>query len=267
MIDEGVQNARRLRNAAQGRRREARECRIGSPERDRLLAEAANSLQDAIEDLERRLRTVRRTTTQHTVDLCRILQALSQTYGSLGATRRDARDYRAAAEHYDRGNAYEAERRLGCRRFVYDDEILGHDTYNMLQRLIVRLLDHPSLLREPDFIADLNAVSDELRQEVSEGRNDSWGLADLALCLFLSGTHEERAIDSVSSNWALADAMSLRIESSQAQPTFYESTYHVVEALIEEGLGKGEMLGERLKRFSQLLQRKGGFAKRADEAR
>ena len=176
MIDELLQDVHRLRNEAQGRRREARKRELDRNQRDRLLAQAAAGFQAAITALERGLRTVRRTQSQHTVDLCRILQALSQTYASLGGTRRDAKDFKAAAEQYDRGNDYEEERRKNCRRFIYDSENLGHDTFNMLQRRIVRLLDDGSRLIEPEFVAELDAVGKELDQGIRRRTQGQLGI-------------------------------------------------------------------------------------------
>jgi hypothetical protein len=162
---------------------------------------------------------------------------LSQTYGSLGGTWRDACDLGKARDFYDKGNEYETERRRHCG---------AKDTYNMLQRLIVGLLMNPAELGQDPFVAQLKEVQEEIERQVRDGRNDSWALADLAMVRFLCGTD--------------ADVVIADLEKGQAEATFYESTYNVVLALLREGLGKGDPLGARLESFMLLLKRKGGFA-------
>jgi hypothetical protein len=92
---------------------------------------------------------VRRRQEGYTNDVCRLLESLSQTYGSLGGTWRDAGNLQEAIQRYDQGNLYEEERRRHCTHL---------DTYNMLQRLIVRLLANPGLAEQATFTAELNAV-------------------------------------------------------------------------------------------------------------
>jgi hypothetical protein len=58
---------------------------------------------------------------------------------------------------------------------------------------------------------------------------------------------------------AEADAAIADLERGKAEATFYESTYNAVMALINEGLGRGGVLGDRLAAFRRLLQRKGGL--------
>jgi hypothetical protein len=172
--------------------------------------------------------------------VCRVLEALSQSYGSLGGTWRDAggsKNRELAGTLYDQGNEYEEERRRNCS---------AKDTYNMLQRLIIRLLIEPARIGQPDFVADLNAALAEIERQVADGRDDSWALADLALARFLCGVEADAAI---------AD-----LERRKAEATFYESAYNAVATLVEEGLGKGNALGDRLEAFKRLLQRKGGIA-------
>jgi hypothetical protein len=116
----------------------------------------------------------------------------------------------------------------------------------MLQRLIIRLLIEPARIEQPDFVAHLNATRAEIERQVADGRDDSWALADLALARFLCGVEADAAI---------AD-----LERRKAEATFYESAYNAVATLVEEGLGKGNALGDRLEGFKRLLQRKGGIA-------
>lgn len=236
MIDELLESVAQHRSDAQDLRRKGRKEKEQA-QRDRLFRAAAEEFQKAIAALERGLRTVRRQQDAYTQDVCRVLEALSQSYGSLGGTWRDAGDRPRAIDLYDRGNAYEEERRRNCA---------ARDTYNMLQRLIVRLLTEPALIERADFVADLNAVREEIERQVGAGRDDSWALADLALARFLCGVEADAAI---------AD-----LERRKAEATFYESAYNAIAALLDEGLGKSNALGERLEGFKRLLQRKGGIA-------
>lgn len=235
MIDELLERAVRDRNDAQDLRRKARE-KEDQGERDQLFADAASRFQNVISDLERGLRTVRRQQEPYTRDVCRILEALSQTYGSFGGTWRDAGDLLRAEEQYMKGNEYEEERRRNCA---------AKDTYNMLQLLIVRLLIEPARIRQADFVADLKAVRDELERQVEAGRNDSWALADLTLSRILCGDED--------------DSEFKKIEQGNASAAFYESTYNAIAALVNEGLARGDALGDRLESFKRLLQRKGGI--------
>jgi hypothetical protein len=236
MIEELLATVAQLRSDAQDLRRQGRNAG-GQKEATHFFDEAAKEFKNAITLLERGLRMLRREQGGYSRDVCRVLEVLSQSYGSLGGTWRDAGDLQQAVKLYDKGNDYEEERRRNCA---------AKDTYNMLQRLIIRLLAEPTLLQTRDFVAALNKVRLELERQVRDGRNDSWALADLALTQFLCG--------------ADADAVTADLERSQAESTFYESAYNAVAALVNEGLGKGDALGERLEAFKRLLQRKGGLA-------
>jgi hypothetical protein len=231
-VKELLEKATTLRNNAQDSRRSARK-ETDSAERAYLFDEAAADFQHAVADLERGLRSVRRQQQGYNPNVCSILEALSQSYGSLGGTWRDAGDLEKAQRFYDTGNDYEGERRKNCG---------AKDTYNMLQRLIIRALRQPALVRDSVFLTEI----DEVRVEIErQNRTDSWGLADLALAQFLCGNSAEQVI---------AD-----LEQGAAAATFYESTYNAVTALIAEGLGRNGELGDQLKSFQRLLQRKGGL--------
>lgn len=236
MVEELLASVAQLRGNAQDLRRNGRG-EFNHEKRTELFERAAKEFSNAIIALERGLRTLQRHQSGYTRDVCRVLEALSQSYGSLGGTFRDAGDLTKARDSYDRGNQYEQERRMNCA---------ARDTYNMLQRLIIRLLIDPTLLRQNSFATDLDIVKQEITRQVTAGRNDSWALADLALVQFLSGTDDNAVMDN--------------LEKGQAEATFYESTYNAVAALTKEGLGKGHELGERLEAFKRLLQRKGGLA-------
>lgn len=233
MIDELLAHAAQLRSDAQDLRRQARKATTPL-ERDGLFRSAADKFKEAIAVLERGLRTVRRQQTGHTLEVCSLLEGLSQTYGSLGGTWRDAGERARALEQYDKGNVYEEERREKCA---------AKDSYNMVQRLVIQVLINHS---EEKFVAELNEVRQVIAQQFDQGRNDSWGLADLALLQILCGAEIDTAL--------------AELEKRNADATFYESAYHAIAALLEEGLGKGEPLGERLEAFKRLLQRKGGLA-------
>lgn len=236
MIDELLDRVTQIRNDAQDLRRKGRK-EPDPTKRKRLFDAAAAEFRKAITALERGLRTLRRQQDGFTSDVCRVLEALSQSYGSLGGTWRDAGDRAKARRWYDDGNEYEQERRDNCG---------ARDTYNMLQRLIVRLLDEPERIDQPEFVAELSTVRDEIERQVGAGRIDSWALADLALARFLSG--------------AEADAAIANLERGTADAAFYESAHNAMAALVDEGLGRGEVLGERLEAFRRLLQRKSGLA-------
>ena len=168
-------------------------------------------------------------------------ELLSQTYGSQGGTYRDAGDFERAIECYDQCYKIELERITQCQH---------KDSYNLLQRLVVRILHARKVPSGDEAVHGLNmcvALDDarkEIERQVFSGRNDSWALADLALVRFLSGQDAEQAIRD--------------LEGRKSDASFYESTLVVVEALIKEGLG-GTALGERLERFGRLLRRKGGM--------
>jgi|ERR1041384_7817393 hypothetical protein len=222
-----------LRNNAQDARLNARKETTAPGERTQLFKDAADDFQHAITDLERGLRTVRRQQDGYNVNVCGILKALSETYGSLGGTWRDARDLEQAEKFYDIGNEYERERRTNCG---------DKDTYNMLQRLIIRALRKPALVNDAKFLEEIKEVRAELQRQ---NRTDSWALADRVLTEFLCGSSAEQFIK--------------ELEYGDAAPTFYQSTYEAVTALIKGGLGQEGELGNRLESFRRLLQRKGGL--------
>jgi hypothetical protein len=87
--------------------------------------------------------------------------------------------------------------------------------------------------------------------QFDHGGADTWGLADLVLMRILCGDEATAA----------ARDLKLRVadlEKTSADPNFYESTFHAVAALAEEGFGRG--ISERLEELKQLMQRKGGLA-------
>jgi hypothetical protein len=235
VIDEILMDAAQFRSDGQDLRRKARK-EESTAVRNQLFDAAAAEFQKAITTLERGLRTVRRQQDGYTRDVCRVLEALSQSYGSMGGTRRDAGDRLEAQKQYEKGNEYEEERRQHCG---------AKDTYNLLQRLVIRALIAPDCVKEDGFLKEINGVREEIERQVNSGRDDSWALADLALARFLAGFEADLAIGD--------------LDRRNAEATFYESAYNAVAALVDEGLGKDKPLGERLEVFKRLLQRKGGI--------
>jgi hypothetical protein len=230
MTDDLLTTVERYRADAQVARLDAlKEC--DATQRDALFRNALALFQAAIILLNRGLRRVRRYDKGYTKDVCRLLESLSQTHGSLAGTFRDTGDLQEAICHYDQGNLYEEERRQHCA---------ASDTYKMLQRVIVRLLAEPGLALDSALLAELNAVRAEIERQKDKGRNDSWVLADLALTRILCGVD--------------ADEVVARLEGRKAEPQFYESTHNTVKALVDKGLG-----GARLEAFQRMLQRKGGL--------
>jgi tetratricopeptide (TPR) repeat protein len=234
-----------IRSDAQKMRKRAREQRANddNTSASRSFNNAAEKFQDAITRLRGELRAFRRESPGSSPEVCRLLELLSQTYGSQGGTYRDAEDLVKAIKCYDEGYKIELKRITECQHI---------DSYNLLQRLVVRILLVPKALspdwKEPVHDVNVRAALDEavkeIERQVFSGRDDSWALADLALARFLSGQDAEQAIRD--------------LEGRKSDASFYESTLVVVEALIKEGLG-GTALGEGLENFGRLLRRKGGM--------
>lgn len=253
MIDDLLARTTEIRNNAQDLRRRARKAETDRAEKFDL---AVREFQKAIDALEPALRAVRRQQPHHSADACRLLKVLSQTYGSLGGTWRDARNLDPgnldkAEKSYMRGDDYEEELRRKCK----PPESL--DTYNMLQRLVIRLLKKQELMTDPDFRAEMSGVQAELARQKQAGRKDSWALADMALVGIFLGGNAESAVETLE---GLVKETLRDLEKGTAETTFYESAYYAVDALVQEGLGRGQGLGNQLEAFRQILQRKGGIA-------
>jgi tetratricopeptide (TPR) repeat protein len=209
--------------------------------KEKKWTDAARTFQKAIAALDRQLLVLRLRGPSNQDDLCKLLETLSQTYGSLAGTWRDAQDYAQAQKYYDKGNDAEKDRREHC----------GHlDSYNLLQRLVVRILEHPKDWKEVvvDGMSLAEALSHArgvIAKQVEAGRHDSWALADLALVTILCDESAERTLAS--------------LDKRHVDRAFYESTHKAVSALIAEGLGSGTELHERLIRFQEFLEQKGGL--------
>ena len=85
----------------------------------------------------------------------------------------------------------------------------------------------------------------ELDRQHGLGRRDSWFLADVILVKFLRNQPAEEIFSA--------------LESEEAETSFYESTDQVIGALLDEGLGHGDSLADKLLRFRRMLQRRGGL--------
>ena len=243
-IENTLDEVSRIRSDAQDMRKSAREqLAKGDANASRSFQNAAEKFQEAVIRLRGELRSFRRKYPDNSPEVCGLLELLSQTYGSQGGTYRDAGDFKRAIECYDQGYKIELERITQCQR---------KDSYNLLQRLVVRILLAPNVLSpgQDEAVEGVNvraALDDamkEIERQVYSGRNDSWALADLALVRLLSGQDAEQAIRD--------------LEGRKSDASFYESTLVVVEALIKEGL-RGTPLGETLEKFGRLLRRKGGM--------
>jgi tetratricopeptide (TPR) repeat protein len=234
----------RIRSEAQDMRNSACEqLAKGDADASRSFHNAVEKFQEAVIRLRGELRASRRKYRENSPEVCALLELLSQTYGSQGGTYRDAKDFQSAIECYDQGYKIELKRITECQH---------KDSYNLLQRLVVRILLAPNVLSQgwDETVHDVNvraALDDamkEIDRQVSSGRDDSWALADLALVRFLSGQDAEQVIRD--------------LEERKSGASFYKSTLAVVEALIKEGFGD-TALRERLENFGRLLRRKGGM--------
>ena len=243
MFEELRQQTAQLRSDAQDLRRKARK-EPAQQARDDLFKQAAAKFKDAIGVLERGLRQLRRqgASTSPSSDMCKLLELVSQTYGSLGGTWRDAGDLSAALAQYETGDRYEEERRAQCH---------AQDSYNMVQRRVLQLMIQPGLLEQPGFKKEMNQVLATIVTQFDRGRSDTWGLADLVLMRILCGAEAADAASDLTRR--IED-----LEKTSADPNFYESTFHAVAALADEALGRD--VRERLEELKQLMHRKGGLA-------
>ena len=155
-----------------------------------------------------------------------------------------------AIEAYDAGYQIEQERLERCD---------SPDSYNLLQRLVVRILRNAASLDDSstdagsglDVPDQLRRARDEIDRQIGAGRRDSWAKADLVLAEFLcKGDAEKRIAD---------------LEMSNPDAGFYVSTHAVITSLLEElqGLQASDDssidLERGLQRFKRLLERRGGL--------
>jgi tetratricopeptide (TPR) repeat protein len=237
MNEQLVKDVTVRRLEAQGWRRDARKLPHDDPERKLLLEKAARTLMRAISTLKRELQTIEGQPVEQK-EKATLRELLSQTWGSLGGTYRDAKDYEKALNSYSDGNEVEEKRRR-------EDGVLGLDSYNMVQRLIVQLRKDPAQLNEEEFLNELDSARKELDRQFQLGRRDGWALADAAVIRFLRGEAAEEIVSD--------------LESRNLDTSFYESTYEAIGALLDEGLGRETPLEDRLRQFRLMLRRRGGL--------
>jgi tetratricopeptide (TPR) repeat protein len=243
-----LETASMYRSNAQIYRKQAKQMREDGnlEEANRLFKDAVNEYEKAIRVLRRELRNVRGAPERGLKEECEHLRLLSQTHGSLGGTWRDARRFDEAIKEYDEGYRIEEERKQRCQ----DD-----DSYNLLQRLVVRILRCPRALQDSsknvgsglDVPHELTAACHEIERQVliQQSRNDSWAKADLVLV---------RALLRQTVKEAISD-----LETANPDHSFYASTHEVIKSLLDEGLGRGQELGRWLQEFKLFLERRGGL--------
>jgi Tetratricopeptide Repeats-Sensor len=254
------------RNTAQSYRSEAkRRIEAKSPqEAESFFESAVAEQQKAIRILRRELNSIGEEREKKQEKL-KLLRLLSQTYGSIGGIWRDAAHleqpsndektndekrtelFKKAIDAYDQGYEIEKER----KQFFNDD-----DSYNLLQRIVVRILHKPPSLDDSDQTVEgkltvrqaLELAHEEIKRQVvnEKTRTDSWAKADLVLVRALLQEPAEKALKD--------------LEMENPDFSFYASTLTVIKALIEEGLGKDQELGNRLQEFQLFLERKGGIS-------
>ncbi len=198
-------------------------------------------------------------------DICTLLETQSHTIGSLGGTWRDAGQFLKAIHYYDEGYRIELDRKTQCKH---------KDSYNLLQRIIVRILfapesisgEYPALVEGVNVLQALDEARKEIEAQVYAGRDDSWALADLALVRFLCNQPAEDAIKDLKILEEQREEQRekqketlTKLDKRNSDPSFYECTCQVVDALLDEGLGVRTPLASGLKEFRDLLKRKGGL--------
>lgn len=238
MNEQLVEDVRGRRLEAQEWRRDARKLPHDDPQRKLLLKDAASTLMRAISTLKREIRAIEGRQPVEQKEKAALQELLSQTWGSLGGTYRDAKDYEKALKSYDDGNEVEEKRRR-------EDGVRGLDSYNMVQRLLIQLLMDPTNLTKEEFVNELDSARRELDRQFQLGRRDGWALADAALIRFLRGEAAEEIVSD--------------LESRKLDTSFYESTSEAIGALLDEGLGRGTPLEDRLHQFRLMLRRRGGL--------
>jgi hypothetical protein len=167
----------------------------------------------------------------HEVELA---QQLADCWGILGGVYRAAGELSAARDAYDCGAGYETSPRFGIL-----------NTYNQVNRLVVRVMERPELLspaavdvdmpgRETAHMAQLlRETGDEIERQLREGRADRpWALADLAMVRLLAG---QPGVES---------ALAALAESSANDVFPFESTLKVVRELAGRSLSMQDRLVE-----------------------
>src|SRR5260370_21617735 len=176
-----------------------------------------------------------------------IAEQLADCWGILGGVYRSQGDLDEARKAYDEGYKDESSNRFNVI-----------NTYNRVNRLVVRILAKPDLLsdsaplvediEEPATMRQLLGKADEeIERQLREGRRDKpWALADLAMVRLLGSLQ----------NFDLA--LNALDESSANDPFPYASMLKVIRELIDRRLPMQDELiiaGERLRaRLPQTLR-------------
>jgi hypothetical protein len=177
-----------------------------------------------------------------------VAEQLADCWGILGGVCRAQGDLEGAKEAYDNGYTYESSKRFNIL-----------NTYNRVNRLVVRILQTPELLCDPSPVTDiaetdkktmselLRETAEEIERQLREGRQDrAWALADLAMVRLLGG------LDGVDITLSALD------EGSANDPFPYHSTLKVIRELAQRELPMRDKLvavGERLRqKLPQTMQ-------------
>ena len=170
-----------------------------------------------------------------------VAKELADCWGILGGVYRAQGDLANASAAYDRGFAYESGRRFN---------ILS--SYNLVNRLVVRILQRPGLLSAPPPpVGDvagalaktmpelLREAAVEIERQIRDGRKDrTWAQADLVMVRLLGGLE---GVDAALA--ALEDAT-----TNDPFPT--HSMLKVIRELAQKDLPRKDQLlavGERLR--------------------
>jgi hypothetical protein len=137
-------------------------------------------------------------------------QRLYQCLGSLGGTWRDAAevepDIQKKRSNWDKSiTCYDAGYKIESGTNERYPDFKFYDSYNLLQRLVVRILREPRCLTngEKDLGRGLNVpkeldkaesiIKGQLAEPDGPRKGDAWGMADLAELLILRGQNRETA--------------------------------------------------------------------------
>lgn len=171
-----------------------------------------------------------------------VAKQLADCYGSRGGVYREAGDLAKARDSYDEGYLYEADARY---------EIVN--SYNLVQRLVVRILLTPELVSDPvlasrhklpEGLTVPEALAEAARRIAGQvrgpRRGDSWALADLALLNLLM--NDEPA----------ANALWDEFDATNPSPHAYGTTAEVLRALASAGV----VMRPALSRAAERLERR-----------
>lgn len=170
-----------------------------------------------------------------------VAEQLADCWGMLGGVYRAQGDLEQSKLAYDSGYRYESSKRFNIL-----------NTYNQVNRLVLRIILNPELLADvPPLVTDgadnekrpmldlLHDAADEIERQLREGRRDrAWALADLVMVRVLG------RLDGIDG------ALSALDESSEGDPFPYQSTLKVIRELVQLNLPVRDKLlvvGERLR--------------------